>query len=154
MKWLYAENFYSEDEFWVSSSSSNVGGGEANGIYDRAAYSLLRQKYGADTGNLPSLWDKVRRKDGLEGPTPIVNPYANTASTTESAWDNNKGEVGALGLLWAVAKATMGRDHWLAKPKAEPGRGKGKGKEAVYLDVEGDVGENAKGKEATKSERE
>lgn len=150
MKWLYAENFYSEDEFWGSSSSSSSnfeGERKVNGIYDKEAYSLLRQKYGAHTGNLPSLWDKVRRKDGLEGPTPS-KPLPNPASpqltqeqVVENAWDNNKGEVGALGFLWAVVKATMGRDHLLAKAKS--GSGRGKGKEAV--DVEGNGGEVGKG---------
>jgi FAD/FMN-containing dehydrogenase len=43
MKWLYAHTYYTADEFW--------------GIYDRAWYDALREKYGALT--LPSVWEKV-----------------------------------------------------------------------------------------------
>jgi delta24-sterol reductase len=43
-KWLYAQAFYTEDEFWAH--------------YDRASYDALREKYGA--GYLPSVYDKVR----------------------------------------------------------------------------------------------
>ncbi|TLS30866.1 hypothetical protein PpBr36_03320 [Pyricularia pennisetigena] len=43
-KWLYAQAFYTEDEFWAQ--------------YDRASYDALRKKYGADY--LPSVYDKVR----------------------------------------------------------------------------------------------
>ena len=45
-KWLYAQTFYSESEFWS--------------IYDRPWYDALRERYGA-TG-LPSVWEKVRTK--------------------------------------------------------------------------------------------
>ncbi|KAI6350823.1 hypothetical protein MCOR25_010365 [Pyricularia grisea] len=43
-KWLYAQAFYTEEEFWAH--------------YDRASYDALRKKYGADY--LPSVYDKVR----------------------------------------------------------------------------------------------
>ena len=46
MKWLYAQTFYSEDEFWS--------------IYDRKWYNALREKY--DATSLPSVYDKVRPK--------------------------------------------------------------------------------------------
>lgn len=56
MKWLYAQTFYTEDEFWQ--------------IYDRAWYEALREKYRAQ--RLPSVYDKVRTefggaKDGHDG---------------------------------------------------------------------------------------
>jgi len=50
MKWLYAQVFCSEDEFW--------------GMYDREGYETLREKWGA--GSLPSVWEKVRWKERKE----------------------------------------------------------------------------------------
>lgn len=44
MKWLYADTFYTEDEFWA--------------IYDRPEYDALRQKYSA--AYLPDVLHKVR----------------------------------------------------------------------------------------------
>ena len=44
MKWLYAQTFYTEDEFWT--------------IYDRRWYEALRKKYKAE--GLPSVYEKVR----------------------------------------------------------------------------------------------
>lgn len=44
MKWLYAQIYYSEEEFWD--------------IYDRQWYDALREKY--DATSLPSVFDKVR----------------------------------------------------------------------------------------------
>lgn len=46
MKWLYAQTFYTEDEFW--------------NIYDRAWYQGLRRKYNAQ--GLPNVYEKVRTK--------------------------------------------------------------------------------------------
>ena len=46
MKWLYAQTFYSEEEFW--------------NIYDRKWYDTLREKY--DATSLPSVYDKVSPK--------------------------------------------------------------------------------------------
>ena len=46
MKWLYAQTFYSEEEFWS--------------IYDRRWYDALREKY--DATSLPSVYDKVSPK--------------------------------------------------------------------------------------------
>ena len=43
-KWLYAQAYYTEAEFWAQ--------------YDRPAYDALRARYGA--GYLPSVFDKVR----------------------------------------------------------------------------------------------
>lgn len=44
LKWLYAHNFYTEDEFWS--------------MYDREEYDRLRKKWAAE--GLPSLWEKMR----------------------------------------------------------------------------------------------
>ncbi|KIV82248.1 hypothetical protein PV11_04371 [Exophiala sideris] len=46
MKWLYAQTFYTEDEFWQ--------------IYDRRWYEALRKKYRAE--KLPSVYEKVRTR--------------------------------------------------------------------------------------------
>ena len=46
MKWLYAQTFYTEDEFWA--------------IYDRRWYEALRKKYHAE--DLPTVYEKVRTK--------------------------------------------------------------------------------------------
>jgi delta24-sterol reductase len=45
LKWLYACNYYLEEEFW--------------GVYDKETYDELRLKWKAD--RLPNLWEKVRR---------------------------------------------------------------------------------------------
>ena len=46
MKWLYADTFYTEDEFWK--------------MYNRNWYDQLRQKYGAQ--GLPSVYQKVKTR--------------------------------------------------------------------------------------------
>ena len=51
MKWLYAQTFYTEDEFWS--------------IYDKKWYDDVRQKYKADA-HVPSVYDKIRTKDIFE----------------------------------------------------------------------------------------
>jgi delta24-sterol reductase len=45
LKWLYACNYYQEEEFW--------------NIYDKEQYNQLRFKWKAD--RLPDLWEKVKR---------------------------------------------------------------------------------------------
>jgi FAD/FMN-containing dehydrogenase len=44
LKWLYAQTFYTEQEFWE--------------IYDREAYEAVRAKY--DATHLPSVYDKIK----------------------------------------------------------------------------------------------
>lgn len=51
MKWLYAQTYYGESEFWS--------------MFDRKWYDGLREKYGATT--LPSVYDKVKAKPEDEG---------------------------------------------------------------------------------------
>jgi Delta24-sterol reductase len=51
MKWLYAQTFYTEDEFWS--------------IYDKEWYDSLRTKYQAE-GFIPNVYEKVRTKDIFE----------------------------------------------------------------------------------------
>jgi delta24-sterol reductase len=45
LKWLYACNYYEEDEFWR--------------VYDKVKYEKFRREWKAD--RLPDLWQKVRR---------------------------------------------------------------------------------------------
>lgn len=52
MKWLYAQTFYNEKEFWS--------------IYDKKAYDELRSKYNATT--LPNVYDKVGDSSKNRGP--------------------------------------------------------------------------------------
>ncbi len=49
-KWLYAQNFYSEDEFWK--------------IYDKKWYDQLRKKYRATT--LPDIFTRTRVKERFQ----------------------------------------------------------------------------------------
>ena len=115
LKWLYAQNWYSEEEFW------GIGDAKENGnetkpvqsIYDKRAYDDLRAKWGADGGNMLNLWEKVGRKDG-GGDIADTAPDATAdtgANERPSAWS----------YLSAVVKATIGSDHLLA---AKEGKGK------------------------------
>lgn len=56
LKWLYAHNYNSEDQFWES--------------YDKEAYKKLRTKWHAE--KLPSIWDKVKRDDREWKPTNVI----------------------------------------------------------------------------------
>ncbi|TEA18770.1 Delta(24)-sterol reductase [Colletotrichum sidae] len=47
LKWLYAHNYYTEEEFWS--------------VYDKAKYDHLREKWCAQS--LPNIWDKMRNDD-------------------------------------------------------------------------------------------
>jgi hypothetical protein len=54
LKWLYASNYYSEEDFWE--------------VYDKGCYEKLRAKWKAE--RLPGLWGKVRRtRQDLKGVT-------------------------------------------------------------------------------------
>jgi len=103
-KWLYAQNFYTETEFWGeisenAESKSDIG---RTGVYDKHEYDALRRKYtclaaasrGSVIGDeedvyLPSLWDKVKRTE--------------------------HGYVAGMGMLKAMLLAGIGRNHLLRK---------------------------------------
>ena len=61
MKWLYAQTYYDEEEFWE--------------MFDRSWYDGLRRKYNSES--LPSVWHKVK-----------VDPEAQAGATNDSwkAW--------------------------------------------------------------------
>ncbi|KAB8446232.1 hypothetical protein FH972_025214 [Carpinus fangiana] len=69
-KWLYAATFYTEAEFWSH--------------YDAERYHEMRRKWRAE--GLPSMWDKVRPREGFK-----------------------EGD----GEFWSIVKAAMGKDHLL-----------------------------------------
>ncbi|KIX00900.1 uncharacterized protein Z518_09965 [Rhinocladiella mackenziei CBS 650.93] len=56
MKWLYAQTFYTEAEFWA--------------IYDRDWYDGLRRKYRAE--GLPSVYEKVRTRFEIDEQGAVV----------------------------------------------------------------------------------
>ena len=86
MKWLYAQTFYTEDEFWK--------------IYDKVWYGGLRQKYRAE--GLPDVFQKV-------GPRPeALRPR----ETGEMGWREWCWEVvWPLKGLYGVASAVRGGDY-------------------------------------------
>ncbi|KAF2172956.1 hypothetical protein M409DRAFT_62599 [Zasmidium cellare ATCC 36951] len=90
IKWLYAQAFYTEDEFWQ--------------IYDKKWYDALREKYHATY--LPNVWQKVR--------VDLSKAYAVNESWT--AWA--KGlfwNTWPMSGLYGVAKTLLDRDYLLAK---------------------------------------
>lgn len=68
MKVLYAEVFYTEEEFWQ--------------LYDQREYDRLRAKYRATT--LPSIWEKVKRKEVREEAEQDEVPRGRSASPKKS----------------------------------------------------------------------
>lgn len=78
MKWLYAQTYYTEDEFW--------------GVYDRKWYDELREKYHATS--LPSVYEKV--KVDVEAERKAVS--ANFGSSLLNTWPFS----GLYGLVRAI----------------------------------------------------
>jgi Delta24-sterol reductase len=87
-KWLYAQTYYTENEFW--------------NIYDRESYEALRQKYSATY--LPDVYDKVKK------------PSKASDSTGESAKLKTKVlNFWVFRGLYGVIKAWSGKDYILKK---------------------------------------
>ena len=86
MKWLYAQTFYTEDEFWK--------------IYDKVWYGGLRKKYRAET--LPDVYTKV-------GPRPeALRPREKSEmGWKEWCWET----IWPLKGLYGVASAAKGGDY-------------------------------------------
>lgn len=89
MKWLYAQIYYTEKEFW--------------NIYDRKWYDSLREKYSATT--LPSVWEKVRFKSEDGDGTRL-------GSLKSLIWD-----VWPLSGLYGAWKGLRGGDYLLTDKK-------------------------------------
>jgi Delta24-sterol reductase len=88
MKWLYAQTFCSEDEFWED--------------FDKEAYDELRRRYRAET--LPSVYDKVKRKD--EG------------GPTELSWSQWAMSIWPLPGIVGIVSAIQSGDYLLARNAA------------------------------------
>jgi Delta24-sterol reductase len=56
LKWLYATNYYREEDFWS--------------MYDKDSYDELRVRWKAD--RLPSLWTKVQRSQQDAKEVPVL----------------------------------------------------------------------------------
>lgn len=87
-KTLYAQAYYTEDEFWES--------------YDKAAYDAVRNKYHAD--HLPSVYDKVKVDEAAK-------IKAKEQSRMPSSLRNKRPFQG----LYGVYKAWRGGDYLLQK---------------------------------------
>ena len=86
-KWLYAQTYYDEDEFWQ--------------IYGRQWYDQLRKKYHAKS--LPSVWEKVK-----------VDPSAERESANAS-WITRALQIWPLGGIWGILKAIESGDYHIAR---------------------------------------
>lgn len=89
MKWLYAQAYYSEDEFW--------------GMFDRGWYESLRRRYCAE--QLPSVWDKV-----------AVDPVEEARRARESWWAWLMGVWPVAG-VYGLARAIQSGDYKVARRK-------------------------------------
>ncbi|KIV96162.1 hypothetical protein PV10_00064 [Exophiala mesophila] len=90
MKWLYAQTFYTEDEFW--------------NIYDRPWYESLRLKYKAQA--LPNVYEKVRTKvepEDLKNGSPLFG-------VEKGFWS-----IWPLAGLYGVASVLKGGTDYLRK---------------------------------------
>lgn len=100
MKWLYAQTYYKEKEFWE--------------MFDRQWYDGLRRKYKAES--LPSVWDKVK-----------LDPNARRQAV-DSSWGTWALQFWPLGGLWGLRKAIESGEYLIARNstwKARNGPGKG-----------------------------
>ena len=91
MKWLYAQTYYSRDEFWSQ--------------FDRAWYQELRQKYRAD-GALPDVHDKVHVD---------IEKYT---KMTGSDLGMRMKNVWPLGGLWGIWKSIRSKEYLLHRNAA------------------------------------
>jgi FAD/FMN-containing dehydrogenase len=85
-KWLYAHMFYTEDEFWE--------------IYDRPAYTSLRDRYNAT--QLPTVFDKVTR--------------SSTKTERKGTWKRVKGKIIAFWVfpgLYGLWRTVSSKDYIL-----------------------------------------
>jgi FAD/FMN-containing dehydrogenase len=92
IKWLYAQAFYTEDEFWQ--------------IYDRKWYEALRDKYHASY--LPTVYEKVRVD--LTKASGLFDTTTWTGWTKSLVWN-----VWPVSGLYGVLKILWEREYLLAK---------------------------------------
>lgn len=91
-KWLYAQTFYTEDEFWS--------------IYDRRSYDALREKYQAT--HLPSIYEKVKLDMTSKGEDANQSWVVWLIAVFWSIWP--------LSGLFGVYKAAIGGNYLLPGP--------------------------------------
>ena len=89
-KWLYAQAYYTEDEFWAH--------------YDRKPYDAVREKYGA--GYLPNVYDKVK-----------VDFEAEEAARRAGGFKEKVKGVWPVMGLYGVYHAFKGGDYLMQKNK-------------------------------------
>ncbi|CAK4032050.1 related to 24-dehydrocholesterol reductase precursor [Lecanosticta acicola] len=90
IKWLYAQAFYTEDEFWS--------------IYDKEWYDALREKYHAT--HLPTVWQKVR----------VDLSRVNQGKDSWSGWLRSAvWGIWPVSGIYGVVKTLLGREYLLAK---------------------------------------
>lgn len=94
IKWLYAQTYYTEEEFWD--------------IYDRKAYDAIRAKYGAT--NMPTVYDKVKVDVEAER-------QARAQATKTQKVKNKLKEVWPVRGVYAVGKVAVGKEYVLEKDK-------------------------------------
>ncbi|KAF2102758.1 FAD binding domain-containing protein [Rhizodiscina lignyota] len=87
MKWLYAQTYYGEDEFWQ--------------MFDRQWYEALREKYNAKS--LPSVWNKVH-----------VDVEAEEAAIAGS-WSGWLKSVWPVSGIWGLYKAIQSGEYLIAR---------------------------------------
>ena len=87
MKWLYAQTFYKEKEFWE--------------LFDRQWYDGLRRKYNAES--LPTVWDKVK-----------LNPNAHKEAV-DSSWGTWALQFWPVGGIWGLRKAIESGEYLIAR---------------------------------------
>jgi delta24-sterol reductase len=94
-KWLYAQAFYTEDEFWAH--------------YDRASYDALRAKYNA--AHLPTVYDKVKVDVDAEEAAARATPRARVKNAAFGVWPVRG--------LYGVYKTMRGGDYLMQKKKRD-----------------------------------
>ncbi|EWC46584.1 hypothetical protein DRE_04071 [Drechslerella stenobrocha 248] len=95
-KWLYAQTYYTEDEFWS--------------IYNKQEYDALRQKYHATY--LPSVYDKVKTDLVAEQRRIEASWAAWLSALFWGTWP--------LSGLYGVLAVVFGGDYLLPKTKPKP----------------------------------
>lgn len=87
MKWLYAQTYYTKDDFWAQ--------------FDREWHQRLRTKYKAEM--LPDVYDKVHVD--IEKYTEMVN----------KDWSLKLRGIWPLGGLWGIWKSIQSRDYLISR---------------------------------------
>lgn len=87
MKWLYAQTYYSREEFWTQ--------------FDHKWHQGLRKKYNAEM--LPEVYDKVHVD--VEKYTEMVN----------KDWGLKLRGIWPLGGLWGIWKSIQSKDYMISR---------------------------------------